>query len=465
MDTPCNDRQDGTTRHQRKRQNRLVRRRWSIFLLSSFVMAIVALGLTRQAPTVLGEYLPLPHDPESAAVDQQEAPEAGQVSNEMDLMGVPTDDVTTLSLDDNVSDATSAQARRRKKKRVNIENGRIPIRLTPRVFSAALPASMKAPSADSNTIQQYTLRPRRGLIPSYVPALLERGLLLVGLALLAVMKRDATTTTTTAIVGEDKIISQLAATHEVIPKTMRRFLLSFRFEWETLLVRFHGTLPSLLSAILLAWVPRLLVASQGIWGWRWELTMLVGMPTLMSLSSTSSWLWSTALSPTFRLMLQQLPVAWTQYMALLRSFVTDKLWPTMTSMTQKMLWAEFWKFLWDYVFRPLSSPEVESSPQDESSQTATSSWSFSLQHVCNTIADTASYLWSRIQSKADKKSYILLRKSMEEQFQSSVLGLMATGVNAIDVSTEVSVSSSSLSSTASDNPRTSLNVPVRHVQF
>ncbi|OEU09809.1 hypothetical protein FRACYDRAFT_248067 [Fragilariopsis cylindrus CCMP1102] len=165
---------------------------------------------------------------------------------------------------------------------------------------------------------------------------LQRGLLLFALSSLAVLERNpssvsgsilmsssssSSTTTATAAAA----VSQSNFSFSFLPpfaatimtkfrNNIKNLVVPHRLNWMKLYTLPTELLPSLSSALLIAWVPTL--CFQGAW---WELSFL-----LLSFTSSHE----------------------------LRQYLITQIIPTMSSTIQKLLWSEFWKHIWEYMLRP-----------------------------------------------------------------------------------------------------------------
>jgi hypothetical protein len=168
---------------------------------------------------------------------------------------------------------------------------------------------------------------------------LQRGFLLFALSSLAVLERNpsssvsgilmssssSSSTTTTATATAAAAVGQSSFLFSFLPpfaatimtkfrNNIKNLVVPHRLDWMKLYNLPTELLPSLSSALLIAWVPTL--CFQGAW---WELSFLM-------LSFTSS--------------------------RDLRQYLITQIIPTMSSTIQKLLWSEFWKHIWEYLLRP-----------------------------------------------------------------------------------------------------------------
>jgi hypothetical protein len=171
----------------------------------------------------------------------------------------------------------------------------------------------------------------------------QRGLLLFALSSLAVLERNpssvsgilmssssssSTTTTATAAataaaaaaaVGQSSVLFSFfppfaATIMTKLRNNIKNLVVPHRLNWMKLYHLPTELLPSLSSALLIAWVPTL--CFQGAW---WELSFL-----LLSFTSSPD----------------------------LRQYLITQIIPTMSSTIQKLVWSEFWKHIWEYLLRP-----------------------------------------------------------------------------------------------------------------
>jgi hypothetical protein len=277
----------------------------------------------------------------------------------------------------------------------------------------------------------------------YAPIVLERSLLLFGLSAIAVMKFDSqwavariketylagssispksemkprrasakAATATTSLLGR---ITNIGDVVSLLGSSLSQFILSLSFEWQALFLKVNDVLPSLTGALLIVWVPQLI--SSRAW---WDLGTLFGMPMLLSMP------------------LSLTPSSGATGLAALTFWVRQKLLPSMTKMIHKVIWAEAWKLVWEYVFRPIPPPtcrendgntvadddidynderrNLEATVTDSTSESWMKDW-------YQAAISTSSYLWNRIESKMKKMTSSLLQKPFEQQMKLSIIGV------------------------------------------
>jgi len=148
-------------------------------------------------------------------------------------------------------------------------------------------------------------------------------------------------------------------------------------------------LPSLSSALLLAWIPTLIL--QNAW---WEIGILV-----FSFGTQST----------------------------LRHYLIEEILPEMSGTIRKLVWSEFWKRVWDYLLQPFPynilvphPTRMGSFPNDELANQ---------NELQNPFQKIVSYLsrfcWptKRIVSRIDKWTASSMKSLFQKKVQSSVAGL------------------------------------------
>ena len=344
------------------------------------------------------------------------------------------------------SDPSCTSTRSSKRKRISV-------RFTPGVFQTRQQVERPPPetliksssSQQNDNSSRHDGRPRAKASNSlmyYVPIILERSFLLFGLAAIAVLKFDHSSVSTTAGSAVKSMhmppnpSSDGAAVATTATKTqtttsflglirgnrmgnfLAKFLGSISFEWKTLWIKTNDVLPSLASALLIVWVPQLI--SSRAW---WDLGTMLGMPVLLSITSSapSSSLYSLSL------------------------WIQQKLFPSMIKMIHKVIWTEVWKLTWDYVFRPLPThpenkegenghvnvsygnndlgtfPTTVETHQPSSSTSSFVSW---VEHWNNRAVNASTYLWHRVHSKMSRMAQTLLQRPFEQQMKLSIIGML-----------------------------------------
>jgi len=206
---------------------------------------------------------------------------------------------------------------------------------------------------------------------------LKRGILLMGLTAVAIIDRSppppsvALLPSSTAVtaVGQKSLVSSLSSSF--IPRT------TLRINWDKLWSLPGEILPSLSAALMIAWVPNLIM--QKAW---WELGFLV-----VSLTSQSN----------------------------LRVYVLSEILPSLGGTVRKLFWSEFWKRTWDYLLEPFPHNLLVPSkpPPSTSKDVVQSKWQ----------QDVSRFWTDRVVSRIDKWTASSVKALLQKSVQSSVNGL------------------------------------------
>lgn len=306
-------------------------------------------------------------------------------------------------------------------------NGRIKVRLTPKVFEwlhnnggistnahdktrrtileSHLDSAGDGISSELSRESSYTRH--NSTWRSTLSQLRPRGLLLFGLVVLSVARSGVVPLSAMSSRGGHMLASSAVQGSSGFQSTLRSFLpTQFSIQWSKLIPQrheffsVHKLTTSLLSSMLIVWIPTL--AMQGAW---LEL-LLMGV----SLTSNRTLRW------------------YTQY----------ELLPTTWSIIQKMLVGEVWKHVWEFLLDPFPSnflvpnkskketafaanhhvPGDGRVKDGEDANTKTSkSWT-------GMVSLYASEMWHRMHVRVDKMTVSLLKKSVEKSVESSMAQLL-----------------------------------------
>ena len=219
---------------------------------------------------------------------------------------------------------------------------------------------------------------------------MKRGILLFALSAFTVLERKGSplVSSSSSIILSPLTIKKVKGLSFKIP-TFDNFIVTIntilpKFNWKKLYKLPTEILPSVSCALLIAWVPTLLL--QGSW---WELSFII-------VSFTSS---------------QEL-----------RRYTQSQIFPTMYSTIQKLIWSEFWKHIWDYLLRPFPGNIFIPPP---------TGYNFDQQQSIgneNSFLKMRSYLiqvWTkRVNVRIDKWTTSSLKSLLQKNFQSSVTKLV-----------------------------------------
>jgi hypothetical protein len=258
---------------------------------------------------------------------------------------------------------------------------------------------------------------------SAVSFLLPRGLLLLAIAAVTLIKPDLAPTSI-ASTQQQFLGSSLSQQRKFWTDFWKLIPFRLSISWSKLLPQ-HNQLTvnnlttSILSAMLIVWVPTL--AMQGAW---LELTFLGA-----SLSCNSKLRW------------------YTQY----------ELWPAALSTIQKLFWGEVWRHVWEFVLDPFPSNVLVPNRQHKKEEQTGVQNSHELPGDDNAINSSftdyvssyASDLWLRIHVRVDKMTSTLIKKTVEKTVQFSVQQFLPS-----PWSTEISVTN-----TCSDEAAQGLAAP------
>ena len=225
--------------------------------------------------------------------------------------------------------------------------------------------------------------------------LLQRGLFLFGLASLALLEKNNPSPMAAAAravvadvprFGFSKMLQTTAAsTFSFLLPFFNAF--KFRLDWTKIRSLSNEILPSLSSALLLAWVPSLFL--QKAW---WELGFL-------ALSLTAQ-----------------------------RDYVRTMVLPAVGGTLRKLLWSEFWKRSWDFLLEPFPHnmlvpptlyPSSTSTPDgvDRGEEQQQHAWS-------ELLHQRFSQFWNkRVVSRIDKYTASAMKALLQKNVQASVNGL------------------------------------------
>lgn len=230
---------------------------------------------------------------------------------------------------------------------------------------------------------------------------IQRGLLLFALSSLAVLERNpssvssilmssssSTATTATVAAGQGSFLFPFFSPFTtIVMKFMNNIknLLPHHLNWTKLYNLPNELLPSLSSALLIAWVPSLFL--QGAW---WELSFLI-------LSFTSS--------------------------RNLRQYLITQIIPTLSSTIQKLIWSEFWKHIWEYILRPfpynilIPTTITTNFQQQQKQESNDNDFMTSFQKVRLYLSD----VWTKkVNGRIDKWTASSMKAVLQKNVQSSI---------------------------------------------
>mmetsp|Transcript_1410 Transcript_1410/g.3515 ORF Transcript_1410/g.3515 Transcript_1410/m.3515 type:complete len:349 (-) Transcript_1410:46-1092(-) len=207
--------------------------------------------------------------------------------------------------------------------------------------------------------------------------LLKRGLLLAALTAVAIADRTPPVGAAAALTSGSGSIAVSSSSWS----GGRWWFFPFagvRFDWTKLRSLPGEVLPSLTAALMIAWVPSLVL--QRAW---FELGFLA-----LSLTSESN----------------------------LRSYLRTEVLPAMGSTVRKLFWSEFWKRAWDYLLEPFSHnilvpPTYPSSPVGDHP-----SWT-------GLRSEVAEFWSGRVVSRIDKWTASSIKALLQKNVQSAVNGM------------------------------------------
>jgi hypothetical protein len=281
-------------------------------------------------------------------------------------------------------------------------SGKIKVRLTHKVFQ-------RQRQDDSSTVSNFettssiplqsthyvrTVDDKSFQWKCFFKSLVPRGLMLLGLAFLAVLKPSGNVPqlSISAVSGKTPLLS-LPSRYSFHWSKLAESLSPLQSDGKSLAT-------SLLSSMIIVWVPTLVV--HGAWT---ELTLL-------GLSFVSN-----------------------EYA---RGYFCGELWPAMLKTAQKLLWGEIWKHTWDFVLYPFPSnllvPNRFSKKTTKETQQQSDSSNDDKSTPINfaeTITGYASDFLHRLHVRVDKMTSMLLRKSIEGTVQSSLSEIMKDSWEAV----------------------------------
>ena len=201
----------------------------------------------------------------------------------------------------------------------------------------------------------------------------KRGLLLAALTALAIVDR----TPSTAAAALSSSPGMLPAAVSLSGRWRGPFAgVGIRLDWMKLRSLPGEILPSLTAAMMIAWVPSLVL--QRAW---FELGFLV-----LSLTSEAN----------------------------LRSYLWNEVLPAMGGTVRKLFWSEFWKQAWDYLLEPFSHNILI--PTRSSSAEVNPAWTQWQSEVARFWSD-------RVVSRIDKWTASSIKALLQKNVQSSVNGI------------------------------------------
>lgn len=256
--------------------------------------------------------------------------------------------------------------------------------------TAASASALSAPDDSTTSLARYTTT-----IPALASELLPRGLALLALGSLAIVEPVSSSASSALAVAAPpssrlwRSLPSAAAT--TVATVLPNVNTNVRFDASKLEATARTLAPSVAAALLVAWVPGLIV--QGAY---WEL----------------GWLGLTLVSK--------------------REFVRTEILPSLSTVVSQLVWTEFWKRTWDWMLEPLEGMAFGASAP------VTRSYSYS-SFAAN---------WNRIVgSRIDKWTVSSLKSAVQKPFQASVGNLVAMtpfSSSSSLASTESSSSSSSV---------------------
>jgi len=253
---------------------------------------------------------------------------------------------------------------------------------------------------NGDEIRSVVTKSRPGYSPSSFSLLrtkalpfFQRGLFLIGLASLALLEKNNPSPMAAARAIVDVPRFGFPTFIQTATASTFSFLLpffntiNFRLEWTKIRSLSNEILPSLSSALLLAWVPSLFL--QKAW---WELGFLA-----LTLASQ-------------------------------RDYVATQVLPVMGGTLRKLLWSEFWKRAWDFLLEPFPHnvlmpptlyPSLSSSSSDGVGREAQQQ-----QHTWELLHQRFSQFWNkRVVSRIDKYTASAMKALLQKNVQASVNGL------------------------------------------
>lgn len=214
---------------------------------------------------------------------------------------------------------------------------------------------------------------------------LKRGLLLAALTAVAIVDQGPLPSST-AVVASAASLSTTGLPSSVISSWTNLLVprMSLRLDWSKLWSLPGQILPSLSAALMIAWVPNLIL--QKAW---FELGFL-------ALSMTSQ--------------------------ANLRNYLVTEILPSLGGTARKLFWSEVWKQAWDFLLQPFPH-NIFVPPKPSSSQLEDGVWSkWQLE---------ASQFWSdRVVSRIDKWTASSVKALLQKNVQASVDGLAENSLKA-----------------------------------